>query len=1106
MIEACNKTNEKAASASQKMEEEEMPDEMTAIKTTRAGIQEDHDDADDQGVSSWLNGIVRDVDPNALPIYRTMDATPYTIMETLPVPRLYPLFIRAHCVASCVLSKEGFFKGLITRSSLINASKVHENPSHKHLSDSDSDSDKEGSDSEENKLPQKVMVSRPRTHHLPSKVILSALFMTVVVIVLTNFCMVMVDSYIVGWKFDTLQSVLSDQGLGIAILFLVSVSGALGCIVAVIVAYVQPVSEIQGSGIPEAKGFINGNVISKYFNPYGHIARVVCMTLAAAAGFPIGREGPMVAIGGMTGYAAAMIVAKPYVRKFIVRDWADSKGGSAFALSIDEERYAHVKLQGFILGAAAGIAVAFNAPIGGILYMFEEVTVTSWPPGFMFYVFSSCAFAVLLSRAMTNLVLDSVFHRLTFYDSDAEGHELYQYIDIPFFIILGALVGTCSALYSKGLFQVWKFRRRKAQELKDFQPFARIAETALYAAVVAGVVMLVPSLVGCHELPVSEAHGHGSGGSSSSGDHSTHGRLLSGGGHGLSYVQYTCPDGSYNEVATLTVTAWEGAIKHLFSPEEGALSMGSLCISVVTYACLAVCMPGLALPMGSFIPSMFIGAMIGRLMGTGLHQVLGLGTSHAGLYAIVGSGAFLGGFTHMTIAIVVLLVEACHDLSFTAPLMIGIFVGRAFSRLVSEHGYDEVLILAKGVPYLDSELPPSLEGADITASSIMQDIPGPAILPEEAPVEVLRAALDEEEVNDFPIVDTNHVCLGTITRGRLEEAVRLHGGMDREQTMRPGFTRRTTRVATEVALDDTNQGAGKYHSSEDQELSLSKVFSKACHGSTIRINRLMDPTPYTILQDMPVARFLLLFTKVGAQTAVIIDKYATFVGLLSRQSFINAMQGAHHHSHKKHDAHHDHKHNKKHHNDDQSDAGSSCYSSDLDTDSPPSPSRKSAGVEHPPPLPPPLSEPEDRNGHAKGQGTRPKVTFGESNSETRKEDKKLSRQVNFGDLAPRHVNSDDENGEKTSEVVHVSSRAVAKEQVQPSSSAPLQPSPNPTFLQRVVMMPVESLIGCIPGASPLNPMGSASRRYGSNGDPVVPGSLIGSARSPAIQGQRSHGV
>merc|ERR1719265_1650028 len=91
------------------------------------------------------------------------------------------------------------------------------------------------------------------------------------------------------------------------------------------------------------------------------------------------------------------------------------------------------------------------------------------------------------------------------------------------------------------------------------------------------VVSLAPLIYGCQDLPAS-AHGHGSheghgsaghGGAHSATGHASHGgRLLSGGGHGVDYVQYNCPDGQFNGMATLMDTAWEGAIKHLMAPTD----------------------------------------------------------------------------------------------------------------------------------------------------------------------------------------------------------------------------------------------------------------------------------------------------------------------------------------------------------------------------------------------------------------------------------------------------------------------------------------------------------------------------------------------------------
>merc|ERR1719220_1095589 len=92
----------------------------------------------------------------------------------------------------------------------------------------------------------------------------------------------------------------------------------------------------------------------------------------------------------------------------------------------------------------------------------------------------------------------------------------------------------------------------------------------------------------------------------------------------------------------------------------------------------------------------------------------------AGVYALVGSAAMLSGFTHMTIAIVVILVEAAHDLSLVSPLMLSIFISHIVSTCVNRHSYDEALILRKGVPFLESELPFEMDRHGLVAADLCQ--------------------------------------------------------------------------------------------------------------------------------------------------------------------------------------------------------------------------------------------------------------------------------------------------------------------------------------------------------------------------------------------------
>ena len=107
------------------------------------------------------------------------------------------------------------------------------------------------------------------------------------------------------------------------------------------------------SGLPKIKSFLNGTDIRGGLLTWRTlVAKLAGITLVVATGLPLGKEGPMVHIGAMV---ASLTTSLPKLRDLPnislpgpQREWAG-------------------------MGAAAGVAAAFNAPFGGILYSFEEV-------------------------------------------------------------------------------------------------------------------------------------------------------------------------------------------------------------------------------------------------------------------------------------------------------------------------------------------------------------------------------------------------------------------------------------------------------------------------------------------------------------------------------------------------------------------------------------------------------------------------------------------------------------------------------------------------------------------------------------------------------------
>ena len=110
------------------------------------------------------------------------------------------------------------------------------------------------------------------------------------------------------------------------------------------------------------------------------------------------------------------------------------------------------------------------------------------------------------------------------------------------------------------------------------------------------------------------------------------------------------------------------------------------------YLSMAVICGGLAVPFGTFVPNLFMGAAFGRAYGVTLNDWLPSGkVSSPGTFALVGAASVLGGYTRMTMTVVVMIAEASGDISSTLPIMLGVQVAR-FTASVFAECYDEKMM------------------------------------------------------------------------------------------------------------------------------------------------------------------------------------------------------------------------------------------------------------------------------------------------------------------------------------------------------------------------------------------------------------------------------
>ncbi|KAK2567874.1 H(+)/Cl(-) exchange transporter 3 [Acropora cervicornis] len=357
-----------------------------------------------------------------------------------------------------------------------------------------------------------------------------------------------------------------------------------------------------GSGIPEIKTILSGFIIRGYLGRWTLIIKSVSMMLAVSAGLSLGKEGPLVHVASCCGNFFSYVFAK---------------------FSKNEAK----KREVLSAAAAAGVSVAFGAPIGGVLFSLEEVSYY-FPMKTLWRSFFSAMIAAFTLKYMNPF---GTGHLVMFYVEYTSPWKLFELVP---FIFLGALGGLLGAMFIKA--NLWYCKIRKTTKLGQY-PIAEVLLVTLVTAMIA----------------------------------------------------YPNP---YTRESTSVL------IRRLFSQCGPADNSALWTHFMPCYKCTLTTWALFIVPAGLFIPSMAVGACMGRVLGIGMEQLAyhnpdwpifesSCGKSIAtcitpGLYAMVGAAAVLGGVTKMTVSLVVIMFELTGGLMYIVPLMVAImtskWIGDAF--------------------------------------------------------------------------------------------------------------------------------------------------------------------------------------------------------------------------------------------------------------------------------------------------------------------------------------------------------------------------------------------------------------------------------------------
>ncbi len=100
---------------------------------------------------------------------------------------------------------------------------------------------------------------------------------------------------------------------------------------------------------------------------------------------------------------------------------------------------------------------------------------------------------------------------------------------------------------------------------------------------------------------------------------------------------------------------------------------------------------------GIFGPSLFIGAMLGALLGSAAHHLFPLVTAGAGAYALVGMGAAFAGIIRTPLTSVIMIFELTRDYTIIVPVMIANLISFMISYRLQREPIYEALAHQEGV-------------------------------------------------------------------------------------------------------------------------------------------------------------------------------------------------------------------------------------------------------------------------------------------------------------------------------------------------------------------------------------------------------------------------
>lgn len=271
----------------------------------------------------------------------------------------------------------------------------------------------------------------------------------------------------------------------------------------------------------------------------------------------------------------------------------------------------------------------------------------------------------------------------------------------------------------------------------------------------------------------------------------------------------------------------------------GQLGLGALLVLFVGKFAATICSYSSGGAGGIFAPTLFIGAMLGGVIGHAGEALGGQGEALPSTLALVGMGAMFAGIIRAPVTSILIIFELTRDYNLILPIMVANLSSYAIASKLRPIPIYEALLLQDGINLKKFPiLKPSMGWQNLPVSAIMTN----TVHTLEANMALKEAyqKIKDERFKVYPVIDSNGKYAGLVHR----KGVRIVSQSDPQKQVRDIFISKTfPKVYPDTKIRDV---AKQFVNTEWLAL---PVVSRLDEGRVIGVVTLHDITRQQFLQE-----------------------------------------------------------------------------------------------------------------------------------------------------------------------------------------------------------------------------------------------------------------